>query len=461
MRRKNRVDLYAEAPTRGNFDECPMLEIGIEPQLHLSRNEITQPFFLICEKDCVIAQLHGTARLEFRNASVNYFDLVLGDFVYVPGGTPHRILPTSPSLHLRYKAEHPGLEGVAWFSPKTGSEIARVVWDCAIELPQEGYQRACSSYNRSAAMRTCPDTGSVLPPIDMSPFTWDDIAKEIREAEAFERQRAEKRGVVVPPQEPRAPGDLVFRPPPTHTEPARVNIYEFVRIATTQLNPMFPYLGPGCIVPCSAMHDPEWKNAMGYFIHENTVNEVNLCFGAVSNFRASGAVFVGPMQHGVGQKPDPDFSGEKHGVGEKRGNEDRPDMIAIQVIAQRQAVDQPQREAFSIVCEGCESELCRYPYDAHAFPDPVENVPDTRILGLPTISQDAWIVERINADETLRTCGKCGHVNPKFPTSYWGWADYRRRTHVVLRARKLMAETAEKAMRPVAACSNGVAQNSA
>jgi hypothetical protein len=65
---------------------------------------------------------------------------------------------------------------------------------------------------------------------------------------------------------------------------------------------------------------------------------------------------------------------------------------------------------------------------------------------LPTISQDAWIVERINVDDALRTCRKCGHVNPKFPMSYWGWADYRRRTHVVVEGRKLMAEAAEKAM---------------
>ncbi len=452
MRRKNRVDLYAEAPARGNFDECPMLEIGIEPQLHLSRSDVDQPFFLICEQDCVIAQMHGTARIEFRNASVNYFDLVLGDFVYVPGGTAHRILTTSPSLQVRYKPEHAGLEGVAWYSPKTGAEISRVVWDCAVELPQEGYLRACSAFNDNVAMRTCPDTGAVLPQIDLSRFNWARVAAEIREAEAFETARLEKRGASLRRAVPR--GDLTFRPPPTQTEPARTNIYEFVRVATTQLNPMFPYLGPGCMVPCSAMHDPEWRSAMGYFIHENTVNEVNLCFGARSNFRTSGAVFVGPMQHGVGQKPDPNFSGEKHGVGEKRGNEDRPDMIAIHVITQRQAVDEPQREAVSFVCEKCETELIRHPYDAFAYPDTIDHVPNEAFLGLPTIAQDAWICERINGDDALRICSKCGHLNPKFPTSYWGWADYRRRTHVVVGARKIMEDAALKAMQapsPVAA----------
>jgi len=168
MRRKNRFETYVEAASRGPFDECPMMEIGIDPQLHLSRNDRPQPFFLICEQDCVIAQMSGTARVEFRNSSANYFDLQLGDFVYVPGGTPHRIVPKTESIHLRYKAAEAGLEAVAWYSPKTNEEIARVTWDCASELPQEGYLRAWRAFNADEKMRTCPTTGAVLPPMLLS-----------------------------------------------------------------------------------------------------------------------------------------------------------------------------------------------------------------------------------------------------------------------------------------------------
>src|SRR5215469_12801973 len=131
MQRKNRFDSFKEALSRGAYDEFPMLELGIDPQLHLSRNAVAQPFFLICEQDTMIAQLSGTARIEFRNSSVGYFDTEIGDFIYVPGGTPHRILPKSESVHLRYKPEQPGLEAVAWYSEKTGGEISRVTWDCA------------------------------------------------------------------------------------------------------------------------------------------------------------------------------------------------------------------------------------------------------------------------------------------------------------------------------------------
>src|ERR1700756_1908813 len=104
MRRKNRFETYKEAASRGNYDEMPMLELGIDPQLHLSRNSVAQPFFLICEQDTMLAQMAGEARVEFRAGPVRYFDMAVGDFVYVPAGTPHRILPKTESVHLRYKA---------------------------------------------------------------------------------------------------------------------------------------------------------------------------------------------------------------------------------------------------------------------------------------------------------------------------------------------------------------------
>src|SRR5246127_3881675 len=92
MRRKNRFETYKEAASRGNYDEFPMLELGIDPQLHLSRNSVAQPFFLVCEQDTIVTQMSGSARIEFRNSPANYFTMAIGDFVYVPGGTPHRLV---------------------------------------------------------------------------------------------------------------------------------------------------------------------------------------------------------------------------------------------------------------------------------------------------------------------------------------------------------------------------------
>src|SRR6201996_5570608 len=224
MRRKNRFETYKEAASRGNYDEFPMLELGIDPQLHLSRNSVPQPFFLICEQDCMVAQMSGTARIEFRNSPVNYFTTQLGDYVYVPGGTPHRIIPTSDSVHLRYKAEHPGLEAVAWYNGN--DEIARVTWDCAVETPQEAYLRACTAFNAETAMRIG------LPPIDLSLFRWAEIAAEVKEAEDFERGR--KKGALAP--SPKS-SKTEIAPPNDDKIPLKVNIYDYGRTATVALSP--------------------------------------------------------------------------------------------------------------------------------------------------------------------------------------------------------------------------------
>ncbi|HUB94992.1 MAG TPA: hypothetical protein VL993_03695 [Stellaceae bacterium] len=425
MRRKNRFETYKEAASRASYDEFPMLELGIDPQLHLSRNSVPQPFFLICEQDIVLAQMSGEARIEFQASPANYMTLTLGDFVYVPGGTPHRIVPTEPSIQLRYKAALPGLEAVAWYADR--QEVARVTWDCAKELPQEAYLRACRAFNDDAGMRTVKDTGRILPQIDLAPFHWAEVAAEIREAEAFETARARARGTA-PREAPASRGAIV--PPGDDKVPLKVNIYDFARTATTALNPMFPYFAPGCIVPCIALQDPGHRGSMGYFVHFNTVQEVNLNFGSSGTYRVPGVVSVGPTTHPVGQKPN---------------QPENPAMFYIGVITQRQSVGVPQREAMIFHCEKCDAETFRRDYDAHEVPDRMDGPVDPQILGLPTIAQSSAAAETFNGEEAARRCKACGHVNAPFPTAYWGWDHYRRRTAVAVAARKIMSDVAASA----------------
>lgn len=428
MRRKNRFDTYEEAPHRGPYDEFPMLERGIDPQLHLSRNDRDQPFFLICEQDCVIAQMSGTARIEFRNSPANYFDVTLGDFVYVPGGTPHRILPKSESIQLRYKPNHPGLEAVAWYSPKTREEIARVTWNCAEELPQEAYLRACTAFNADAKMRTCPTTGEVLPPIDLGPYRWAQVAEEVREAEKAEEPRARKLGMLDHGKAPDVGLGAEIPPPTDERVPLRVNAYDHARTVNATLVPLFPYYAPGCIVPCVVLQDLEHKGPRGYFVHFNTVQEVNLCLGARgSNYLKPGGVAVGPTTHPVGDKP-----GQSPGT----------DVINIAVITQRQARGVPQQEAFIVLCESCNEQIFKREYAAHEFPDDLEGPLDPQIVGMPTISQSAAAITTYNGDPKQRTCPHCGHVNGMFPLEYWGWQEYRQRTHAAVTVRNTMIDAA-------------------
>ena len=418
MRRKNRFETYKEAASRGNYDEFPMLELGIDPQLHLSRNSVAQPFFLICEQDTIVAQMLGSARIEFRHSPANYFNMALGDFVYVPGGTPHRLVPQTESVHLRYKAAEPGLEAVAWY--KDNDEVARITWDCAEELPQEAYLRACRSFNADARLR------KGLPQIDLAPFRWDEVGAEVKEAEAFEAAHAKKAAGDEPRALRRSSGNTIA-PPSDDRIPLKVNVYDYARTATAALSPLFPYFAPGCIVPCIALQDPGARGEMGYFVHYNTVQEVNLCVGSSNTFRVPGGVSVGPTTHPVGQKPD---------------QVEHSSMFYMGVITQRQAVGVPQREAMIFHCDQCGAELLRRDYEADAFPDPLDGPTDPQIVGLPTISQSSAAAEAYNASEAARTCKSCGHVSKPFPTGYWGWDHYRRRTAIAVASRKIMADVA-------------------
>ena len=182
-RRKNAFNLYREAENMASFDEFPMLRPEVDPQIHLSRNEVSQPFHLSCEKDTVIVQLSGRSRLEFTNGSVRYFDLEPGDFAYVPGGAIHRLTMVSSGAMLRYKAREPGAEKVLWFCDHCGKEVARHEWNATEIPPQQGYLTACNAYNTDENRRRCPACGTVHAPLDLSPFRWEAIVEKLAETD--------------------------------------------------------------------------------------------------------------------------------------------------------------------------------------------------------------------------------------------------------------------------------------
>ena len=179
IRRKNAFNLFREGQKLTSFDEFPMLRPDVDPQLHVSNNKVDQPFYLICEKDTVLAQMTGQARIAFREGSVRYFDLSPGDFVYVPGGTAHRILTLELGLQIRYKAREPGLEAVVWYCEKCGSELDRFVWNVGETSSQAGYHHACLRHNEDVARRRCLICDLELPPVDLGAFRWKAIADSL------------------------------------------------------------------------------------------------------------------------------------------------------------------------------------------------------------------------------------------------------------------------------------------
>jgi hypothetical protein len=189
-------------------------------------------------------------------------------------------------------------------------------------------------------------------------------------------------------------------------EPLKVSAFERARVSNTQLLPLFPYTHPGAIVPCVAAFESDGgKTDIGYFIHENTVDELTLCYGSNGQMR-TGDFWVGPQKHGVG--------------GWAGGHK----FFAMMTITQRQLEEGEQAESLAFQCESCNSEIFQYKYN-----ESLEG--KGHFGGLPTILAGDPFVLPYNSSEEARTCKSCGHVNKPFPYFIWGWGNYIRNTRIV------------------------------
>lgn len=183
LARKKTFVVFREAEKLGPYDERPMLPESIQTQVHLSRNDRPQPFYLICEKDTVLAVFAGTGTVEIQLANVRSFPLEPGDHIYVPAGTPTRLVPKTESVDLiimRYKAAQPGLEAVAWYCETCDTELFRHTFDNARTFAQEGYLEGCRNFNEDAARRRCSKCGAEHPAVVLEGYRWEELSQQQR-----------------------------------------------------------------------------------------------------------------------------------------------------------------------------------------------------------------------------------------------------------------------------------------
>ena len=140
--------LHAFKAEVGEYEDAAVLPEETDPQLYLSRNRHPQPFHLICSKDNVLSQLSGAADVHLRDSSVNRFRMVVGDHVYIPAGTPHRIVPVTEGVTIRFQPLEAGLQGAAWYCDGCDSELRRYEWEHDKDTPAvQYYAAACARFS--------------------------------------------------------------------------------------------------------------------------------------------------------------------------------------------------------------------------------------------------------------------------------------------------------------------------
>jgi hypothetical protein len=389
-------DLYGLADRVHSYDEWPLVPEEVDPQVSISHNDVRQPFFLILDHDTCVAQLKGTARIEFSEGPIRQLPLEPADWVYVPAGIGHRIKPYTPSLQLRFSAREAHIERAVFKCDCCQSDLSSTTWNSGSTLRQEGFLAAALRAERFV-QHPCPHCGASVTR-DESSYRWREVAELLRHGPASTDPSSE-----VKVDKIQDFGDRY---------PWKANALWAGHLMNSQSAPLFSELGPGAMVPCVAMVFGREDPFTGCFFHQNTVDEVVLWQATSGDPLQAGMLRVGDRNHPVQNRlPDPRD----------------PDQFVVSVIVQRQTPEGPQREQVTFRCHVC---------DAPLISNLVEFVPPTTapIPSFDTITLAARTAREFNADGEKRQCNSCGTVNPSFDLGHWGWDQYAARLRVANKA---------------------------
>lgn len=215
-------------------------------------------------------------------------------------------------------------------------------------------------------------------------------------------------------------------PPDGVREPLKVNVYERMQHANTQLVPLFPYYGPGAMVLSGALFRGGPGYDAGHFFHQNSVQEVTFVWGSSGALLETGRIMAGASLHGVNS-----FLRDA----------ESPDSFLVVTICQRQTDGEPQTEQVIWRCTKCHEHLL-----VHEFTETPSGDGSVRFPEFPTINQSVEPVERFNRDEAVRTCAKCGHLNDRFPMEFWGWDRWAMHQRTVNEALSALLEKAQASL---------------
>jgi hypothetical protein len=198
--------------------------------------------------------------------------------------------------------------------------------------------------------------------------------------------------------------------------PLKVNVFENMLAHPGMLEqvPLFPYFGPGDIVPTAALSLSLPEMPRAHFYHYNDLTEVILAMAGDGSMLSTGQLYLQQGTHGVTTF-----------LRNAQGPEGQSYQISLIIIRMR--AQAPQNEAFILRCVGCNEVVFRMDRDVwkgaeHAYYPELANV---------RFYADA--VDAFNAE--TRSCAKCGAAQPRFPQELMGWRRYAQFAELANRAR--------------------------
>ena len=214
---------------------------------------------------------------------------------------------------------------------------------------------------------------------------------------------------------PRAPRAFFGAGPPSK-RPLKVNVFEHMLSHQGMLQqiPLFPYFGPGDVVPTAALSLSLPDMPRVHFYHYNDVQEVILTMAGDGALLSTGQLYLQQGTHGVTTFLRKPAAPEAQGY-----------LIALIVIRMR--AQGPQNEGFVMRCATCNEVVFRMDRDVWRGPEHA-HYPE-----LANIRFYADAVDAFNAEP--RTCAACGASQPRFPQELAGWRRYVQYVELANRAR--------------------------
>lgn len=207
---------------------------------------------------------------------------------------------------------------------------------------------------------------------------------------------------------------------PVAKRPLKVNVFERMQGHQGMLQqvPLFPYLGPGDIVPTAALSLTLPETPRVHFYHYNDVPEVILCMASEGGLIATGQLYLQQGTHGVTTF-----------IRQPTGPEGKHYQISLIIIRMRERG--PQHEGFILRCVKCNEIVFRVDRDVWQAPAH-EHYPELANLRFYADAADQY-----NADP--RRCA-CGAEQPRFPAELMGWRRYVQYVELANRARADIAK---------------------